>query len=265
MRVLIIVLLIICSPVLVSASELDLVQIPGGTARLGDADGHVTETVRSREIPAFRMMRREVTNRQFAAFVAVTGYVSTPEKSGRSNVWTDKWRLVQGADWRRPQGPKSSIDTLGDHPVVQVSAIDAEAFCRHHGLRLPTGDEWEYATRGPDGRRYPWGNALTRQSLPELTNAGTWRCCRASDADGYVRTAPVGSFPKGNSPFGLEDMIGNVWEWTSSPFPVEPDKLAIRGGGWGNNPYCLRAAYRHGNYAHVGLDMVGFRCAADAR
>ena len=265
MRTAIFVLLVLLSAPAAAAPELDLVLIPAGTAQLGDAEGHPTETVRTARISAFKIMRREVTNAQFAEFVTATGYVTTPEKSRRSNVWTDKWRLVASAVWRMPQGPTSSVETLDDHPVVQVSAIDAKAFCVHYGLRLPTGDEWEYAARGSDGRRYPWGNELTPQSLPKLVNAGTWRCCQASDADGHLRTAPVGSFPTSNSPFGLQDMIGNVWEWTSSPYPVEPDKLAIRGGGWGNNPYCLRAAYRHGNFANVGLDMVGFRCAADMK
>ena len=159
-------------------------------------------------------------------------------------------------------GPKSSLEDLWDHPVVQVSAKDGEAFCRFYGMRLPSEDEWEYAARGAEGFRYPWGNSLSRESLAAYTNAGRFDCCAASAADGFSRTAPVGSFALGRSPFGLDDMAGNVWEWTSSAFPGAANKRVIRGGGWGNNPYCLRTAYRHGNRPHIGLDMVGFRCAA---
>ena len=246
-----------------AAQGLDLVPIPEGTAQLGDARGDKNETVRQVKVSGFSLMRREVTNLQFAEFVADTGYTTTVEALGKGNVWTKRWGEVAGANWRHPQGPDSRLHGLGLHPVVQVSARDAEAFCRHHGLRLPTEEEWEYAARGPSGLRYPWGNTLTRALLPEVTNAGTWKCCAPSKADGYLRTAPVGSFPKGRSPFGLDDMIGNVWEWTSSPFPDAPENRSIRGGGWGNNPYCLRAAYRHGNPPDIGLDMVGFRCAGN--
>ena len=75
----------------------------------------------------------------------------------------------------------------------------------------------------------------------------------------------MGSYPQGASPFGVLDMAGNVWEWTASPFPGRPKEVALRGGGWGNNPYCLRAAYRHGNPPDIGLNMVGFRCTGDGR
>lgn len=243
--------------------EFDLVAIPAGTAQLGDAQGDANEELRSVTIPAFRLMRREVTNRQFARFFVASGYRTTVEQAGKAHVWWTRWDRKTEANWRRPQGPESNLEGLADHPVVQVSARDAEAFCKHYGLRLPSEDEWEYAARGPQGLRYPWGNRLTPASLPEQTNAGTYECCAASKEDGYLRTAPVGSFPRGRSPFGLDDMSGNVWEWTSSRFPGSPGERVIRGGGWGNNPYCLRAAYRHGNPPDIGLDMVGFRCAAD--
>ena len=94
-------------------------------------------------------------------------------------------------------------------------------------------------------------------------NYGADGCCAADDTDGFRTTAPVGSFPAGVSPYGLHDMAGNVWEWTTSRFSGQPGWYVIKGGGWGNNPYCLRAAYKHGNPSDIGLDMVGFRCAAD--
>ncbi len=213
-----------------AAQGLDLVTVPAGTAEIGDAKGDKNEVVRQVDVSAFRLMRREVTNLQFAEFVADTGYTTTAETAGKGNVWVERWGEVAGADWRHPQGPESRLHALGLHPVVQVSALDAETFCSHHGLRLPSEEEWEYAARGPDGLRYPWGRKLTRATLPQLANAGTWKCCGPSDADGHLRTAPVGSFPAGRSPFGLDDMIGNVWEWTSSPFPGDPQKRSYAAG-----------------------------------
>ncbi|WP_422366123.1 formylglycine-generating enzyme family protein [Pelagibius sp.] len=241
---------------------LDLVTIPGGSFVTGDAGGDANEVRRRVTLASFTLMRREVTNAQFHAFVAETGHVTNAERSGGGYVWTDRWRLVAGADWRHPQGPGSGIEGLDAHPVVQVSAGDAEAFCAHHGLHLPGEEAWAFAARGPQSLRYAWGNTPPVQDGKQLVaNFGTESCCAPDGSDGYRRTAPVGSFPAGRSPFDLDDMAGNVWEWTASAFPSRPSQRAIRGGGWGNNPYCLRAAYRHGNPPDIGLDMVGFRCA----
>ena len=132
---------------------------------------------------------------------------------------------------RRPESR-----TGGDHPVVQVSARDAAAFCAFHGLRLPDEVEWEFAARGRDGRRFPWGHEAPNGTGHRHANFGTLACCAPDAADGFLQTAPVGHFPGGASPFGMLDMAGNVWEWTSSPFPGREDQVALRGGGWGNNP-----------------------------
>ncbi|MEQ8355638.1 MAG: SUMF1/EgtB/PvdO family nonheme iron enzyme [Kiloniellaceae bacterium] len=114
------------------------------------------------------------------------------------------------------------------------------------------------------GRRFPWGDTPLRQGGQlARANFGSGVCCAPSATDGSRRTAPVGSYPAGASPFGVLDMAGNVWEWTATDFPGRPDERAIRGGGWDNNPYCLRASYRHGNPPHFSLDMVDFRCVAD--
>lgn len=251
-----------------AATAADLITIPGGTFRMGDAAGDPNETPRQVGIGPFSIDRHEVTNAAFARFVTATGHVTDPERSGKGYVWTDKWRPVAGATWRHPHGPKSDIARKDNHPVVQVSQRDAAAYCAWRGDRLPTEPEWEFAARGPDGRRYAWGNDAPRQTGAadmRRANYGTDECCAADETDGYRTTAPVGTFPAGTSAFGLHDMAGNVWEWTTSRFPGQKSWLVIKGGGWGNNPYCLRAAYKHGNPPDIGLDMVGFRCAGQAR
>lgn len=243
----------------------DLIAVPGGRfihgSQWGYARGRVDEEPRSVSVGAFEIMRFEVTNDQFAAFVAATGHRTHPEERGFGWTWNGRWNRTPGADWRHPLGTGSSIDGRGDHPVVQVSVQDAAAFCAHYDLRLPTDAEWELAASGPDNRRYPWGDREPRHRPPLLANFGTVACCAADSSDGYRTTAPVGSFPAGASPYGLHDMAGNVWEWTASEFPGSPGTAALRGGGWGNNPFCLRTAYRHANDRNVGRDHIGFRCA----
>lgn len=253
------------APVRAAAFEADLVPIPGGRFVLGDAAGEPDEAPRTADVGPFRLMRHEVTNRQFATFVAARGHRTDPEATGSGYVWDGRWRRLEGASWRHPRGADTTVEGIMDHPVVQVSARDAAAFCAYYGLRLPSETEWEFAARGLDGRRYPWGDAAPAEEGRRRANFGTIACCAPDATDGYVTTAPVGQFPNGASPFGVFDMAGNVWEWTASAFPGRPNEVVLRGGGWGNNPYCLRVSYRHGNPPDIGLDMVGFRCAADAR
>ena len=238
----------------------DMISVPAGVLHFGDPAGDENEKTGRRQMPAFSLMRHEVTNRQFARFVADSGHVTDPELTGFGYVWTGRWHKVSGADWRHPRGPESNLNGLDDHPVVQVSARDAAAFCAHYGMTLPGDAAWEYAARGSDFRRYPWGNQAPQDGTPRRANFGTIDCCAPDNSDGHQTTAPVGSYPSGASPFGLLDMAGNVWEWTADPFPGKPGQVALRGGGWGNNPYCLRVSYRHGNPPDIGLDMVGFRC-----
>ena len=246
-----------------AAGASELVPIPGGTFTMGDSAGETDEAPREVTVRRFRMMRYEVTNREFAVFVEATGHRTDPERGGFGYVWSDRWQRVRGADWRHPQGRASGIADFTDHPVVQLSARDAAAYCAWRGLRLPTEAEWEFAARGADGRRYPWGNEPPAQRGERRANFGTAVCCAPDASDGFLRTAPVGRYPRGASPFGLSDMAGNVWEWTSSPYRTQSGEVALRGGGWGNDPYGLRASYRHGNAPDIGLDMVGVRCAGD--
>ncbi len=242
----------------------DLVEIPGGAFVMGDGSGEPDEAPTTVRVVSFRIMRHEVTNAQFAAFVSATGWTTDVEAAGVGYLWSGRWVLAAGADWRHPFGQKSTVDGKAAHPVVQVSARDAAAFCSWAGMRLPSEAEWEFAARSADGRRYPWGDEAPEQGPDARANFGTVACCAPDASDGYHRTAPVGRYPGGASPFGLLDMAGNVWEWTASRFPGTPGLVALRGGGWGNNPYCLRVSYRHGNPPGIGLDMVGFRCAGGA-
>jgi len=244
---------------------LDLVAIPGGVVEMGDPGGAADEHPRRLAVAPFRLMRTEVTNARFAAFVAATGYRSDAERAGTGWVWRGHWGRVAGADWRHPFGPDSTIKGRDDHPVVQVSASDAAAFCAFHGLRPPSEAEWEYAARGPDWRRYPWGDDPPEAADgTRRANFGTVACCAADAADGFATTAPVGRFPTGASPFGLLDMAGNVWEWTASRRKSD-GKVILKGGGWGNNPWALRIGIRHGNPPDIGLDHVGIRCAGDSK
>lgn len=221
------------------ASATDLVRLAGGTFRMGSQDHRPEERpVRSVTVGPFLIGRTEVTNAEFAAFVAATGYVTTAERPldpathpgwpaellrpgsmvfaqpaeptslGDPNAW---WRYVHGASWRHPTGPGSSIEGLDDHPVVQISPEDAAAYAAWAGGRLPSEAEWEFAARGGlDGAAYDWGDAY---DPAQGWKANTWQGAFPSQDladDGHQGTAPAASFPPNG--YGLHDMAGNVWE-----------------------------------------------------
>ncbi len=262
-----------------SPVAVDMVPVPAGMLRMGAADGDPSERPEHEvRVPAFRIDRRETTNDAFAAFVAATGHVTDAERMGWGWHWVRRWERVHGASWRHPHGLASGLAGLGDHPVVQVSWHDAAAYCAWRGARLPTEAEWERAARGAGDRVYAWGDEAPDAGGVHRASYGMNACCAAGEADGYRYTAPVGSFPAGRSPLGVDDLTGNVWEWVADGYaadyyarspreaPLNDEPAAervIRGGGWGNNPWGLRATLRHANRPRYALSMVGIRCADD--
>jgi iron(II)-dependent oxidoreductase len=209
-------------------------------------------------LAAFAIDRTPVTNAEFAQFLNAIG----PRDSGGARFYDDDdedARIHRAADgaWRADPGYES-------HPVVEVPWRGAREYCARAGKRLPTEAEWEKAARGTDGRRYPWGAAL-----PDAT--------RARYGAKYNATVPVGSYPKGASPWGALDMAGNVWQWTSSlyrPYPYRaddgredpdsPDVRATRGGGHDSPGEGIAATQRGRNLSRTpaaGHHNIGFRCA----
>ncbi|WGD36244.1 formylglycine-generating enzyme family protein [Lysinibacter sp. HNR] len=289
----------------------DMIKIPGGTFLMGSNRFYPEERpVHQATVSTFLLDKTAVTNELFARFVQETGYVTTAEQrlnpdhfngaplttlepgslvftptSGPVNLndWRQWWRWVHGADWKHPFGPKSSIEGKEQHPVVQVSFADARAYAQWAGKRLPTETEWEFAARGGlEGQTYAWGD--TPQS-PEYLLANTWQGkfpYQNRSANGWVGSSPVSSFRSNG--YGLFDMIGNVWEWTSTPWssshrtgdetPTQcscsprmartPRPRVIKGGSHLCSPeYCFR--YRPSARSEQTEDSatthIGFRCA----
>ena len=183
-----------------------------------------------------------VTNAEFAAFVAATGFIAEAERFGWSFVfWSQvpdaigptqavemlEWRRrVDGATWASPFGPGKKA--LPDHPVVHVSWNDARAYAAWAGATLPTEAQWEHAARvGQDDVKFPWGDAEPDDTGHFPCNIWQGRFPKTNTAaDGYIATAPARSFaPNG---FGLYNMVGNVWEWTSEPFRIRSLKKRMR-------------------------------------
>ena len=259
-----------------SPIDFDWVQISAGEFLMG-SDKAQDEEAYDDELPqhtlplaTYWIARTPVTVAQFAQFVNATSHKTTAEEQGSSFGWTgSKWEEIKGAHWQKPHGPKSDVAQKADHPVTAISWHDALAFCQWAGVQLPSEAEWEKAARGTDGRIYPWGN-----EAPDET-----RC----NFNMHVKdTTPVGHYPTGNTPTGLQDMAGNVWEWTRSLWGTEIDKpdfgypykaddgreqldaadsvaRVVRGGSWNYDPDLVRAAVRFRDSPHNRFDRVGVR------
>jgi formylglycine-generating enzyme len=304
-----------------------MVWAPGGTFRMG-SDSHYPEEGPAQRVrvDGFRIDRHPVTNRQFGEFVYATGHVTFAEippdpkdypgalpdmlyagsmvftpPPGPVDLgdWQQWWRFLKGADWRHPYGPESNILGLEDHPVVHVTYSDALAYAQWKGLDLPTEAEWEFAARGGlDGAEYAWGDEFTPGGK---RMAKTWlgefpHLNRAPN--GFKYTSPVMAYPANG--YGLYDMIGNVWEWTSDWFnprhafdaakscctPENPrggaeghsydpalptiriPRKVLKGGSHLCAPsYCrrYRPAARHAQPIDTSASHVGFRCVNRGR
>lgn len=250
-----------------------MVLIPGAVFAMGLTESSASlcgagdpardaQPVHAVRVRAFEMDRDLVTNAQFAAFVAATGYVTLaeqkpkaedfpgvpasalvpgavvftpPAQAGLARDWRNWWRYQPGADWRHPLGPDSSIQGRDNYPVVQVAYADAAAFAKWAGKRLPTEAEWEFAARGGlAGKRYAWGD--------DLQPGGRWMAnifqgdfpAKDTGADGFAGLAPVGQFPANG--YGLHDMAGNVWEWCADWYGAEYYGQLAAGGPVADNP-----------------------------
>lgn len=270
------------------------VDLPGGMVTIGSNAAYPEEApANERYIEPFNLDAHEVTNAQFAEFIDATGYVTSAERAtqlgfeanGSAVFRAAGWQFIAGADWRQPEGPNSTYNPL--EPVVHVSREDAMAYAEWLGRRLPTEAEFEYAARsGNFETRYAWGEELTPGGQ---YMANTWQgAFPVADvaSDGFSGRAPVGCFPPNK--FGLYDMIGNVWEWTSSPYypqhNIEPETQAadngqgfdprqpglpvgvLKGGSYlcAEN-YCrrYRPSARHAQDLELGTNHIGFRTASD--
>lgn len=294
-----------------------MVLIKGGTFLMGSNNFSDSRPVRPVTVKSFYMDEHEVTNAQFAAFVNATAYVTVAERPLNPKNYPDVpvhklvpgsavftppshpvslrdpmqwWSYVNGATWRHPRGPGSSIIGKENEPVVHISYTDAVAYAKWAGKRLPTEAEWEYAARaGQDVEDYYWGE--------QLTPDGKWKAnifqgrfpYNNEMRDGFLELAPVKSFPP--NAFGLYDMEGNVWEWCSDLYrpdayttsgsldpqgpassydPQEPgvEKRVQRGGSFlCSDDYCIRykAGSRGKGEVISASNNLGFRCVADVQ
>jgi formylglycine-generating enzyme required for sulfatase activity len=286
--------------------------VPGGSFLMGSDQFYREERpARPAHVEAFWIDIYPVTNRQFRRFVEATGYRTLAERSPDAALYPDAdpallvpgslvfrkpagpvslrdfrawWSYVPGASWQRPEGPESNLEGRDAHPVVHVSHADALAYAGWAGKALPTEAEWEHAARGGlDGAPYAWGDEASPGGQP-MANIWLGRFPWESEKPGgAVGTTEVGSFPPNG--YGLYDVAGNVWEWTTSPFEAGPAqdsssrsccappdagasaRRVVKGGSYLCAPnYCLRyrPAARQGQTIDTSTHHLGFRCVVRA-
>jgi len=251
------------------------VKLPSASLKIGSQTGYPEEVTRSINVEAFDIDATEVTNAQFREFISATGYVTTAElpqpgsdtaggavfKSPTAShpSW---WHFIEGANWQHPEGPESSIVGRDNDPVVQVSLVDARAYAKWAGRAVPTEGQWEYAASAGRQSKYVWGDERAPNGEEQ---ANTWQGTfpvQNTLADGFALRAPIGCYAPNN--FGLYDMIGNVWEWTKTPYEQIriPNSYTIKGGSYlcAEN-FCARyrAPARQSQEIDFSTNHIGFR------
>ena len=242
--------------------------VSAGTYRLGKA-GYVENPPRQKRLAAFEIARTETTNDQFAAFVRATGYVTDAERRHNAMVFAPPlaefhWIHDPTATWRFPNGRRrGGIENKGDHPVTTISFADALAYCRWAGVRLPTLDEWEAASRAGTTTDYFFGD--DRREIGRYANVWHGPDHRKADrSDGYVTTSPVARFAP--NPLGLYDVYGNVFEFCAGRLLGDRSERQVhsRGGSWwcSKNACCFYNSADVGSVdRHASFSNQGFRVA----
>lgn len=249
------------------ARHAGMIRVAAGSFDLGSERGYADERpLQATHIDSFWIDRTEVSNAQFAAFVAATGYITEAERRDGAAVFRAPdpadgkfaegswWHLVKDANWRHPEGAGSDIKGREHEPVVDVTYGDALAYAHWLGRELPTEAEWEYAAKG--GR----SNEQSDHSLRDAQGhplANFWQGVfpiSNSDEDGFPGRAPVGCFAA--NPYGLHDMVGNVWEWTT-------DTYTERTGAPVNLGDQLSAVPAHGTARSQVIKGGSYLCSAD--
>jgi formylglycine-generating enzyme required for sulfatase activity/serine/threonine protein kinase len=249
-----------------------MVYVPDGTFQMGSNDEKPVHLV---TLSAFWIDQTEVTVAQFRRFVQAQNYQTEAEERGESYTYVGgSWQLTKGTNWQHPFEPTSTAEDK--HPVLHISWNDARTYCVWAGGQLPTEAQWEYAARGPEGYSYPWGNDFDceRGDFDDEIEID-YNSVRlfGLSCDGYMRTAPVGSFPEGKSWVNALDMAGNVWEWTADWYaeyspesqtdpqgPADGYYRVVRGGSWNSTQNYVRSAKRD-SYTPTNTNYnTGFRC-----
>ena len=252
---------------------IDMVLIPPGEFIMGSplsaAAVEPDESPQHREVITrpFYLGKYEVTVAQFREFIRQTGYRTVTEEEGSALVYTDRLEKKSDISWKSPGFPQDD-----HHPVVLLTWDEAKKFCTWlgEGYRLPTEIEWEYACRAGTTTRYYWGDDVDCREICGFANSGdrmikekfpNWRWALSDCNDGYLETAPAGSFPPND--FRLYDMAGNVWEWCQdcSDPGSEIEKIGMRGGSWHYGGNSTRSANRHWQKKSYRNWDVGFRVA----